>query len=190
MAESTINIGGTQKSITDGYINVGGTLKRLVRGYQNVGGVLVPLAIFKRFVWKKYAVESTNKYDLEQSSSYTPVSFTKGTKYTFYMKCAAGSSGLSLSTSKSLTAGTDFGYSISEGVLRTYPYYKSGNTVYKYTQNISTSTTAIKLRMYTMSAKETVTQSRGDYIEDVSSAVDGIYPDDGIHTDGYWYVKQ
>lgn len=33
------------------------------------------------------------------------------------------------------------------------------------------------------------TQSRGDYIENVISYNENAFPDDGIHTDGYWYVR-
>lgn len=32
--------------------------------------------------------------------------------------------------------------------------------------------------------------TRGTYVSDVTSTDENAYPADGVHTDGYWYVKQ
>lgn len=37
---------------------------------------------------------------------------------------------------------------------------------------------------------KSTTNSRGDYVGDVFSSISNAYPTNGIHTDGYWYVKQ
>ena len=190
MAESTINIGGAQKSITDGYINVGGTLKRLVRGYQNVGGVLVPLVIFKRFTWKKYAVATTTEYESYEANTLKSIYYDNLDSITFYEKfefdTKTGVYTLSGNTQTIDVKG------LAEYRYPEYKYFvKSGKTYkYSYASGDDDAYWVVYVYGIELLSRETASQSRGDYIGDVTSSAADAYPSNGIHTDGCWYVKQ
>ena len=82
---------------------------------------------------------------------------------------------------------------------KNYPYFlekfaqaTSGvNTVYHATGvgTYGNGDYAIDGYIYTAKANPTI-YSQGTYIEDVISTDANAYPDNGRHTDGYWYVRQ
>ena len=39
-------------------------------------------------------------------------------------------------------------------------------------------------------AQDKITYTQGSYVADVEADEPNTYPDNGRHTDGYWYVKQ
>ena len=175
------NVGGVLKQYIDGYENVGGVLKKILYGYQNIGGTLVPLAK-KLFTWKKHAVVKTNTYEVYDYGVEKEVAFKKTAQITAYKNISIDTSGnIILTDSVSVT-----GPQAYSSYYQTYPYVKSGDIVTKYT--------AYRYELfygYEQRTRITSTiDSIGEYIATVESRNETEYPDNGIHTDGYWYVKQ
>ena len=186
-----ITIGGTAKNISGGYVNIGGVWKPIVKTYVNIGGVW-KFAWKELYTWKKYTVADVEgapytevKDTATKTQSFSENSTTTvyyATKYTF--NTSTGKFALTSSTTSTLPNLFSGVYYSTEG--------KSGLSSIRYcTQKTFYSSSGnwnVKYTLY--SAKGTITQEMGDYIEDVTSEIESTYPDNGVHTDGYWYVRQ
>ena len=184
-----VTVGGTAKNISGGYVNVGGVWKPIVKTYINVGGVWKP-AWKELYTWKKYTVVEN-----------------EGAPYT--EKQATSSSSRTLSNSTTIYECKTYNFSSTAGFKMNSPttttikdFRKSSGTqyvslsgtnnlmyIYKIFKVLSVSSSKT-ITWYEYSAVGTITQEMGDYIEDVTSETGSTYPDNGVHTDGYWYVKQ
>lgn len=186
------NIGGILKSFIDGYENVGGVLKKILIGYQNVGGVLVPMqgtagTGAPRYVWKKYSVVQGQGYVEYLDSATSTPPYTSN-----YMQVSSSYSFNSATGIFSLVSPTRYRYSdYTSGRLwetMPYGYIENGdNTIYKI---IGVGSGAGAIYGYKLLSKTGTTTVQGSYIGDVTSENENAYPDNGIHTDGYWYIKQ
>ena len=176
------NVGGVLKKYIDGYENVGGVLKKILYGYQNIGGTLVPLAK-KLFTWKKHYTVEKNTYELEEEETYvTNMQLTSGGSIDAYKNISINKdTGEIIFTDK--WSGTKTNY---RSVYKQYPYAEyNGKVIRFYDLNGST------LKGLEQHIRITSTSYQmGDYIETVESQNETEYPYNGIHTDGYWYVKQ
>ncbi len=63
-------------------------------------------------------------------------------------------------------------------------YYVAENAMTSYMGTYSG-----EMYLFAMEVNEEVINSRGEYIEDVTSTNGAKYPENGPHTDGFWYVK-
>lgn len=81
----------------------------------------------------------------------------------------------------------------SSATIGTYTYYPSSGLssgdIYQYVSH-TTASNRYNVKGYPSIVTDKSTYSRGTYIEDVVTPIPGAYPDNGKHTDGYWYVKQ
>lgn len=72
-------------------------------------------------------------------------------------------------------------------------YYKSGNTINRYTAKDSGDSAYAKLATHHTKREDQNTQqttySKGSLVQANVVAEDGTYPANGRHTDGFWYVK-
>lgn len=176
-----VTVGGTAKDITGGYVNIGGVWKPIVKTYVNVNGVWKS-AWKNLYTWKKYSVNTTTS---------APYTYSEGAQIS-----------VTYASKTSVRAGSSFTFDANTGIftlktqISTYitslttsrPYFTftsgSPSGMFKY---YSKSGTTVTYAPYNVSA--TITQSRGDYISDVTSESESAYPTNGVHTDGYWYVR-
>ena len=70
-----------------------------------------------------------------------------------------------------------------------YPYYRTSSslTIRKCAANTASQSGSYWIISY---YALTPVFTRGTYISDVTSTDENAYPADGVHTDGYWYIKQ
>lgn len=183
----SVTIGGVQRELTgEGYVNINGVLRPLVNSQVNIGGVLRDLR--PMYTWKKYTVAEVEgaPYVPETSSTTETVEYTR--KATIQMAASYtfdSSTGLfTLDTTSVATA---------ENLSGTLPYFSEntqGSSIKKYVSKKFELTGGYTVTYYPMSAVPTKTQICGNYISDVTSENASAYPDNRVHTDGYWYIKQ
>lgn len=181
------NIGGVLRNLTgEGYVNIGGVLRPITIGNFNIGGVLLA----GEYTWKKYAAaETITSYAKKTDENVTIIRFHYTQNVTTYRNMefneSTGKFTLSLSNTKNASS-----------ISLSYPYYgSSGSTeVYKLTARKGTVGSGSQLGyMYERIkyySEPVIAYSQGTYIEDVVSPDASAYPENGRHTDGYWYVKQ
>lgn len=184
-----ITIGGTAKNISGGYVNIGGVWKPIVKTYVNVGGVWKP-AWKELYTWKKYLVADVEGAPYTEKQSTSTSTRTMSNTVTVYLCNSytfSSTTGFTMNSPTTTTVSTLRGssatqYISTEGTKNLMKLYKI--------QSVSSSGSSKIVRYWLYSAVGTITQAMGDYIEDVTSEIESTYPDNGIHTDGYWYVKQ
>lgn len=146
------------------------------------------------YTWKKYNVVSETKY-VESRTSVSQERIGAG-----------GSARLSCATAYSINSNTGE-YTLVSPTTQTAREYSSSYSTYPYVLATSDASNAHPGSMYYANsvivsirgtlitgyrydATQQTTYSRGTYIEDVTATDANAYPDNGKHTDGYWYVKQ
>lgn len=183
-----VTISGAAKDISGGYVNIGGVWKPIVKTYVNVNGVW-KAAWRNLTTWKKYTVKQTTgaPYSEVKSGLITGnFSATLNVKMTsaYSFNTSTGVYTLSGGTTAQIQKlESSKKYCMLDGT-------SSGNEMCEYYSGKKTSITNYQLQYYKWTASPSVNQSRGDYVSDVSSEDESAYPDNGVHTDGYWYVKQ
>lgn len=176
------NIGGVLRNLTgEGYVNISGVLRPITIGNFNIGGVLLAGG----YTWKRYT--AVPFYTCTEKT-------TPGLEYSNYIntivtKCSGKQ--IDTSTGKYIFTGVA---EIQLSSIKTGDYYipdKSDETkVGLITNRFSAGAGCeITYTLYELSATLT-SYEKGTYIEDVTSPSENAYPDNGRHTDGYWYVKQ
>lgn len=183
-----VTIGGTAKTISGGYVNIGGVWKPIVKTYVNVNGVWK--SAWKNLTtWKKYSVKQTTGAPYKTVKSAKKNGDFNATLNVYYASSYSfnSSTGVyTLSSSKSFQIqklDSTNKYHMTSGA-------SSGAVMYEWISGGKTSILNYNMNYYEWTATPSVTQSQGDYISDVSSEDESAYPDNGVHTDGYWYVKQ
>lgn len=183
-----VNIGGAWKTLTKGYVNVGGIWKPIVAGYVNVNGVWKLLWKAEKeilYTWKKYSVKTTTKYTYSEGAQTSEAqqkatALNAASSYTFNTNTGQ----FTLTNPTAMTFGT---------ITTDTPYYMLDATTSNAMRKLVSKTTSVvaaTLKHIPYNVSGTSTTSQGDYISDISSPDESAYPDNGIHTDGYWYVKQ
>lgn len=197
-------IGGVTKEMAGGYANLGGVWKGIVRSYANVDGVWVPT--WKdgeiSFTWKKYNVSSSSTTTYSQSQStakeYTSSSVWTDDNMDTYTSCTV------YTTMNFDTSTGDYIFSNSIGTVTSLSkmktYTQTYGTVYVYLTvgNTSKGDAAFEydsdgyLKRISLFYQKntTTTESQGSYIGEVTSSSYTAYPENGKHTDGYWYIRQ
>lgn len=186
-----VTVDGTAKNISGGYVNIGGVWNPNVKTYVNSGGVWIP-AWKELYTWKKYLVTNVEgaPYTEVKGTSTLTQNFGRHDTITIYYASAytfdksTGKFALKFPTTGTINNMASGKYYSTQA--------KSGLSSVRYctqTEYVSASG-YIRVRYNLYSAKGTVTQEMGDYIEDVTSETESTYPDNGVHTDGHWYVKQ
>ena len=183
-----VNIGGVLRNLTgEGYVNIGGVLRPITIGNFNIGGVLLAGG----YTWKKYKCTETVTYKMKTDKNASDLAFYTTRSITLYKTYTYNSSDGTFtvpaaSSQKISASGSGIG-----DVRYNYPYYKNSDTeisritsdyTYKYNQYYYSRT-----RYY---SEKVTSYSQGTYIEDVIAASETAFPENGRHTDGYWYVKQ
>lgn len=184
-----VTIGGVAKTLSDGYVNVNGVWKQLYKTYTNVDGVWKD-AWESLFVWKKYNAVGTSVWEEKTEETTVRMFYSSGTFILYKVKTFDASTG-KIGVDKS---GGAKSVNYTAGYNTSYPYY-STDDVYKITGEGTYNQTSTGTRYYEYPAlmyysERVTTYTQGTYIEDVTSDNETAYPENGIHTDGYWYVKQ
>ena len=181
MAHKTL-IGGTAYEITGGKTQIDGTVYQIVNGQALVEGTVHEIPVIQ-YVWEKYQVESTDVYSVVETKGSGSTAIPN-TVYDF---------GTSAPTVTSAGLWTKTPTSVSKSAFASGSYKKhyvaviGGRDQTLYWVD-SVSTTSFRYSV-TYNIEKTTEQSQGAYIADVTSADPDAYPVDGIHTDGYWYIK-
>lgn len=185
-----VTIGGVAKTMSDGDVNVNGVWKPLYKTYTNVGGAWKD-AWESLFVWKKYKCTETVTYEMKTDKNASKLSFYSYAYVTLYKTYTYNSSdGTFTVPTASNQIATARGSEI--GSLRySYPYYKdSGTEISEITSSGNYYNNYYSYSRTLYYSEKVTSYSQGTYIEDVTSDNETAYPENGRHTDGYWYVKQ
>lgn len=184
-----VTVGGTSKTISGGYVNIGGVWKPIAKTYVNVNGVWEN-AWKDLYTWKKYRVKSEKVYAESKASTITQETLSKTDK----VYCGKGYT-FNTSTGKYTLQTTKSG-TVSDLSSATYKYFmfgtsKTGTTMCEVnSKSTSTVNDSVYLKYYLYTTTYSTKQVQGTYIEDVTAENASAYPTNGVHTDGYWYVKQ
>lgn len=207
-----VTVAGAAKTIAGGAVNVGGVWKTVAKSYVNIGGVWKPTYSYKTptYTWKKYAVVTTTADGWKWSDAtrtVAPNSATGSTAQGYNDPLTPTYSDGQLTnltgvSSEPCTAqemynalnngnGDDYYRFLSPGsAWSAGSYTPSENFVYKvdgYGADGNGTATSFDVRVPVYSA--VTTQTRGEYIEDVTGTSRSEYPENGIQG-GYWYVRQ
>ena len=186
-----VTVGGAKKEMSGGYVNIGGAWKQKAKTYVNVNGVWKN-AWKNLFTWKKYSVTNKTVY-----SAYEGTTELRG-RHEEYI--TAGS-GYTINANTGAFTLTGLGHSdYMLGNMRfnnrwsDCPYFyfvDDPSVLYKITR-VTDADNQVKAKAYyvEMLISSTTSQTQGSYISDVTAETENAYPANGIHTDGYWYVKQ
>jgi hypothetical protein len=187
-----VTVNGASKNISGGYVNIGGVWKPIVKTYVNVNGVWKN-AWKTMYTWAKYSVNSSTGYVAEQAASTSSLTIqgvggkiSAAREYTFDTQTGAFS--LPAVSTSSISFSSYKGVQISA-----YPYVMDNNNLYKVVSRTSYSSgmmQSIVLQVYLITAVKKTKYEKGNFIGNVTAASDNAYPANGVHTDGYWYVKQ
>lgn len=133
------------------------------------------------FTWAKYNAKTVQIYTESQGAQ-------KSMSLPSTVKNSAGYSFDSSTGKFSLkTSYTNTGADYVAGYYKSRRYiYVSSSVPVAYVSSATTNAIYYKPLVATAST----TQVNGDFIENVNSEDANAYPNNGIHTDGYWYVKQ
>lgn len=182
-----VTVGGTAKTISDGYVCIGGVWKPIVETYVNIGGVWKP-AWERGYTWKQYDVVITQTFGVSISKASEEL-FTGGMdKYNSYE--IYSSYEINDTTGAITLTGSSKSYQpinasmIPSNTFTQYPYIKYGNKYYKFDPS------GMGLKGFRMMPYAQDDRSQGEYIGEVTAENENAYPANGIHTDGFWYVFQ
>lgn len=131
-----------------------------------------------KYYYDKYDVTTTTTYTVKWlNSPQTRVSsLYRTTGYTSYTLNPNGTFSVSGSYYSNSTAYNWYLYTLVNSTTVSYQYASSLSGSYYYQTGTITSIPKI-------------TSTRNNYINTLVSE-EGIYPDNGLYTDGYWYVKK
>lgn len=162
-------IDGVSRELTGWPVMIGGVSRELDSMMAAADGV--SREIFSgETSWKKYAVR-TYFGDYDTSSSITKSSNALKNDCRAYLEDYVESGLLSSSSIGDYSVGSYFKHPIDGSGADYYCYRKTSTTVYGY-----------EIVSYNV-------QPYGDALETVFSRDKTTYPENGLHTDGYWYVK-
>lgn len=180
-----VTVGGTAKTISDGYVCIDGVWKPIVETYVNIGGVWKP-AWERSYTWKKYTVKNVMGYSVEFSSTSKSLSMSGTTTYTLAKSYSTDTNGKPVLAGETKTAsGRQF-----TTVYSAYPYVIIDGVLYKIISAMYAGS-SIAATVYEATVSSTVVSTeRGNYIGDVTAETENAYPTNGRHTDGFWYVFQ
>lgn len=183
-----VTVDGASKEISGGYVNIGGVWKPITKTYVNVNGVWKNAwkSVYK---WAKYAVTTSNIYEAYENDISHNVT-KSGTAY--------------INTGKSYSVDQTNGtitlvdtkkwqvqYYYTGSNRAEYPYIiASGTSNFARTVNVAKSSSNYTIYYRKILTRMVETQGKGDLIDYVTAENEDAYPEDGVHTDGYWYVKQ
>ena len=185
-----VTIGGAKKDVAIEYVNVNGVWKAFAKTYGNVNGVWKN-AWETSFTWKKYNVIHNVQYTSKKTSDTVAVrqdNFKKiyaGTGYTF-----DNGTGI-YSLTNAINIGID-----DMSKYRSEKYFmpkSTGSVMYEFMDTDFVNIDGYLYYCcicYEYTSSQSSTSVIGSYISDVTAETENAYPANGIHTDGYWYVKQ
>lgn len=215
----SVAIGNVPKDLKGGHILVDGVLKPLVKSYANINNVWLPTFGYKEtvYAWKKYTTATTRIDGWAWGSTEYTVKGTDTSKVEVYtmnptsssmvkpqygdgtleaMGTSAGSSTVTFYQYQNdlRSDGTENGAVYNNYIKFVNPesdwangsYVPNPNYIYKDGRSIDYNNVKVTPPVYSPSYN----YSQGSYIEDVTSSDRNAYPTNGIHTDGFWYVKQ
>jgi hypothetical protein len=205
VGNTTIN--SVSKTITGGRCNIGGVWKNIVKSYANVNGVWTPTWKQREisFTWKKYTAITDTVYELfwahEDAESFTSDSqWRSSERYSeFVGKKIYSTYSFDPKTEKITLSGYLGTVGDFDSVMSYIPNYDERVYLNKYDENntkysmfglLNVSNVSDMFHVIYSSSSGETTETYGTYIEDVTSSEFTAYPENGKHTDGYWYIRQ
>lgn len=139
--------------------------------------------LWKALILKKYNVVTETKY----AESLSDV---KSIKWSSNVTCASKYSLNETTGEISLVGSTTMSMSRYINRYETYPYAKINNIICFVSKASGSNYYTQSITYQEITSTPNTTYSRGTYIEDVAGIEADAYPENGRHTDGYWYIKQ
>lgn len=183
-----IGNGSSPKLVKYIYFGLSGTSRRVTKGYIGVGGSA--RLFYPQYKWNKYSVKTATTYSETRGGEVTidrgrsTGGYTSWSCYTSYsFNQNNGQYSYSGSTNVACRAGTSYvssRYYNGYEVTSTYGYRReeAGGAHWVYYS---------ELRGKQMGSTASTTEGPGTLIGTVYST-SNIYPSNGKHTDGYWYI--
>lgn len=209
-----VGVNNVAREVKHPYIGVNNVARKVKNGYVGVGGVARQFFI-REYTWEKYNVDVVNNYGYRRLTSYlenvtAPPNYQGSHTWNTTTLSSASSSGFKktgtitlpgnwANNDKSLVNGTYLmadSYSIKtdsdDDDYYYFTYIQPGEASYsKYAVYITDfSSGHYKAYIYEVYVEGTTSSVKGSYVSEVKSTDENAYPVNGIHTDGYWYVKQ
>ena len=142
----------------------------------------------KLTTWKVYtAVEKTGAPYVAKLSDETNVSYKNSSSIFDATSCVLDAN-TGIFTLTNYAAANPLSLSTSRKYHMEKAY--SGKTVNELVRLIGSSGNRATYRIKMYKSVGTAFMAAGSYISDVSSENENMYPANGIHTDGCWYIKQ
>ena len=158
-------------------------------GNFNIGGVLLSGG----YTWKKYNTVATTTYT-EVATAISSLRIPKPSSghYAYNTKTFDSTTGKFTLSGRITTWTYAADYNKYPYFLENFSNQPTGEAKVYHATSVGTygnGDYAVDGYVYTTKANQTI-YSQGTYIEDVISTDANAYPDNGRHTDGYWYVRQ
>ena len=202
-----IGVSGIARKVNPPHVGVSGVARKISDGY--VGVNEIARKFFPDvFTWNKYSVKTKVKYTCEKviergcnGDSQCPPNYASSHTW-----CTTQRTDAAISTGRFAKTGTitlpanyknkDPGSAVGYTFMASSYVYDSDNESFTPTfmDSGSTSDYAVHVAgenygvLYKV-VKGSGPQTQGSYLGRVTSENENAYPDNGIHTDGYWYVK-
>ena len=146
------------------------------------------------YTWKKYNTVSQTKYVEVQTSVRQESTGAKSTFYCSYDYTFDSATGKYTLNDPKRTSTSQYGNTRYSTNYVGYPCFIPDGTTTSSKMYKVTSVTYSMQGFFAIGTRYEstlqTTYSRGTYISDITSTDENAYPADGVHTDGYWYIKQ
>ncbi len=192
---ATVSVSGSTVTVTSKGVGTAVITVSVAEGTNHTAAANIMVDVTCVNVWKKYSVSSQTEYDLYVPSKGVSLSVIKeeceddeeyaadncdtehkyGTPYyAYYGSISVSSSGeIVLDSSVSYQSASYVKY-VNNPDINYYVGGRDGTTLY----------------LFELSVVPVDKPVKGNYIATVTSINPNTYPSNGVHTDGYWYVKQ
>lgn len=189
---------GTARKVKTAYIGSGNVARKIVKGYVGVSNQAKQFWPNLQYIWNRYSIKTSTIYSYTRTQILRNMNALIGITSSSYgarhfeFDEITGLFTLSNSISidyqdRGTWYGTDYTYNSETKILSKFECENgSFNTIYGL--EISYSAANDTLSRYQASEPE-ITQSQGDYIDQVRSENRNAYPDNGV-SGSYWYVYQ
>ncbi len=181
MADQYIGVGGIARKVKNEYVGVNGIARKTKAGYVGVNGIA--RKFYPGHVWKKYNygwIESLG-------SKERGMAIRSGQEMTYYTKYNPETDKPENARTIQLRSNPNNWRDVQSALLGRYTYWGSYG-LGKVIRSDGWDQNEGHLYMYYKVVDRV--QGKTTYIGEVSASDENAYPADGLHTDGYWYVKQ
>ncbi len=196
---ASVSVSGSTVTVTSKAAGTAVITVSVAEGSNHTAAADITVDVTVACLWKKYATVTSTQYNLtvpsldcsldelqsrideeEEDGDYSRENSDIDADYGAY-GCSPYSS-VSINDSGEIVGGTASSWENAQYVKSISPaawYYVGYNNEEKE-----------RVYLFEITAVAETVKARGSFVANVTSTNSSAYPDDGVHTDGYWYVKQ